>query len=68
MEANHSKKTRNNAILYSVQKVESRFIILRKREILLIDLPPFIDVGMQVNFRGLYRGMSKVFLHNSQVF
>jgi hypothetical protein len=39
-----------------------------EREILLVDLPPFIDIGMKVNLRGLDRGMTEVFLDNSQVF
>jgi len=38
-----------------------------QREILLVDLTSFINIGMQVNFRGLDRGMAEVFLYNPQV-
>jgi len=38
-----------------------------QREILLIDLTSFIDIGMQINFRGLDRGMAEIFLHNPQI-
>ena len=43
-------------------------IIVGKREKLLINLPSFIDIGMQVNFRSLDRGVAKIFLYNPEIF
>jgi hypothetical protein len=43
------------------------FIVVGKREILLIDLPSFIDISMQINFRSLDRGVTKIFLHNPEI-
>jgi hypothetical protein len=39
----------------------------RKREILLIYLPPLIDIGMQVNLRGFDGRMTKVFLNDPEI-
>ena len=42
-------------------------IVVGKREILLINLPSFIDIGMEVNFRSLYRSVAKIFLYNPEI-
>ena len=47
---------------------ELYFLIIRKREILLVYLPAFINIRMEINFRGFYRGMPKIFLHNPEIF
>ena len=44
------------------------FIIIGKREILLIYLPSLIDVSMEVNFCCLDRSVAKIFLHNPEIF
>ena len=43
------------------------FISSREGEILLVDLAPLIDIGVQVNLRGLDRRMTKVLLYNPEI-
>jgi hypothetical protein len=39
----------------------------RQGEELLVHLTPLIDIGMQVDFSGLYRGVPKILLDNAEV-
>lgn len=50
------------------QQEELLFISIGKREILLVYLPAFINIRMQVYFRGFYRSVPEVFLHNPEIF
>jgi len=47
--------------------ITSFLIVVGKREKLLINLPSFINIGMQVNFRCLDRGVAKIFLYNPEI-
>lgn len=42
-------------------------VITGKREELLVHLTPFIDIRVQVNFRGLDRSMAQVLLNDTEV-
>jgi len=39
----------------------------REGEILLVDLAPFIDIGVQVNLRGFDGGMTEIFLDYPEI-
>jgi len=39
----------------------------RKGEKLLVDLPPLVNIRMQVNLRGLDRSMTEIFLNNAEI-
>ena len=54
--------------MQELQKKGLCFLISpRKGEILLVDLPPLVNIRVQVYLRGLDRGMTEIFLYNPEI-
>jgi len=64
-----SKKIGDNTINFThIDTIDLSFLIVRKREKLLINLPSFVDISMQINFGSFNGCMSKIFLYYFEVF